>query len=87
MPEGTVISSTATRLSTQDTSEFSNNVTASTAQGGTVSGTVFDDRDGDGTQDADEPGLGGVLVFLDANGNGTPTASRPRSAAPTARIS
>ena len=32
---------------------------------GGISGTVFDDRDGDGIRDADEPGVGGVLVLRD----------------------
>jgi hypothetical protein len=70
VPEGTIISSTATRLSTKDTSEFSNNVTALTAQGGTVSGFVFNDLNGDGVRQPGEPKLNGILVFLDANGNG-----------------
>ena len=39
--------------------------------GGFVVGTVFDDRNGNKTQDAGEPGVPGVTVFLDANGNGT----------------
>lgn len=72
VPEGTIISSTTTRLSTNDTSEFSNNVTALTLQGGSISGAVFKDLNGDGTRQPGEPGLGGVLVFLDRNNNGAP---------------
>ncbi len=36
-----------------------------------VSGTVWEDYDGDGTRDASEPGMDGVSVFLDANSNAT----------------
>ncbi len=35
----------------------------------TISGNVFEDRDGDGVQDASDSGIEGVTVFLDANGN------------------
>ncbi|MGD9100577.1 MAG: SdrD B-like domain-containing protein, partial [Anaerolineae bacterium] len=37
---------------------------------GTVSGSVFDDLDGDGVQDPGEPGLGGVVVSLIDPGTG-----------------
>ncbi|MEM9186373.1 MAG: FG-GAP-like repeat-containing protein [Planctomycetota bacterium] len=37
---------------------------------GSISGTYFDDLDGDGVQDAGEPGLAGRTVFLDADGDG-----------------
>ena len=33
-------------------------------------GTVFEDSNSDGSGDTSEPGLGGVVVFLDDNGNG-----------------
>jgi len=37
---------------------------------GSVSGIVYVDRDGDGVQDPNEPGIGGVTVrLLDSNGN------------------
>ena len=35
-----------------------------------ISGTVFEDVDRDGRQDADEQPLAGATVFLDGNGNG-----------------
>ena len=35
-----------------------------------ISGTVFDDADHDGTRGAKEAGVAGVRVFLDANDNG-----------------
>ena len=38
---------------------------------GTVTGTVFDDRDNDGSQDAGEQGLSGWRVYVDLNENGT----------------
>ncbi len=36
-----------------------------------ISGMVFDDRDGDGVRDPDEPGIGGVPVALDGEVVGT----------------
>ncbi|MBO9325948.1 MAG: hypothetical protein J7463_11310, partial [Roseiflexus sp.] len=38
---------------------------------------VWLDRDGDGVQDAGEPGLSGVIVYLDLNGNGVRDADEP----------
>jgi SdrD B-like domain/PKD domain len=35
-----------------------------------IRGTVWDDLDADGVRDAGEPGLGGVTVYLDLDGNG-----------------
>jgi formylglycine-generating enzyme required for sulfatase activity len=37
---------------------------------GEIRGTKFDDRDGDGVQDAGEPGLSGWTIYLDRNNNG-----------------
>jgi hypothetical protein len=37
---------------------------------GSVSGQVFNDLNGNGAQDAGEPGLAGWRVYLDGNGNG-----------------
>lgn len=37
---------------------------------GSITGTVFDDLDGDGTLDAGETGTGGRVVYLDQNQNG-----------------
>ena len=39
---------------------------------GAISGTVFQDNNGNGTRDAGEPSLPGVTVYLDANDNGAP---------------
>lgn len=39
---------------------------------GSISGTVFNDLNGDGKLEAGEGGLGGWTVFLDANGDGIP---------------
>ena len=38
--------------------------------GATIVGTKWSDTDGDGDRDENEPGLGGVIIYLDANGNG-----------------
>ncbi|MBP6899056.1 MAG: S8 family serine peptidase [Burkholderiaceae bacterium] len=38
---------------------------------GRVSGMVWDDRDADGLRDADEAGIAGATVFVDANANGS----------------
>src|SRR5205814_1145052 len=40
------------------------------AQGGIIHGVVFLDQDGDGSQQSTEPGMPGVLVFADLNGDG-----------------
>jgi hypothetical protein len=37
----------------------------------TMSGTVYDDQNGDGSRSGGDNGLAGWMVFLDANGNGT----------------
>lgn len=37
---------------------------------GSIGGVVWNDRDGDGVQDPDEPGLENWQVYLDSNGNG-----------------
>ena len=37
---------------------------------GSIEGRKWLDRDGDGVQDASEPGLGGVVVYLDTNNDG-----------------
>ncbi len=37
---------------------------------GAITGTAFNDLDGDGAQDIGEPGLAGVVVFLDADRDG-----------------
>lgn len=36
-----------------------------------ISGTLFNDLDNDGVKDANEPGIAGRTVYLDANNNGT----------------
>jgi Ca2+-binding RTX toxin-like protein len=36
---------------------------------GGISGTKYNDLDGDGTRDAVEPGMAGVMIYLDANNN------------------
>ncbi len=46
-------------------------ITTAAVEPGTVTGTVYDDLDADGTRDAGEPAMGDVLVYADANGNGT----------------
>jgi subtilisin family serine protease len=45
-----------------------------------VSGKVFDDVNGDGTQGAGEAPVAGRLMFLDADGNGLPGASESATA-------
>ena len=50
---------------------------------GTVSGAIFNDRDGNGRQDPGEGGLGGVLVTLNSQ-VGAATAVTPTSTAVTA---
>lgn len=52
-----------------DGSQFVIDDVTLTARVGSISGTVFDDLNGDGIQDPGEFGLRGRTVFLDANGN------------------
>ena len=44
---------------------------------GSVTGTVFDDQDGNGSQSSDEPGLPGVTIYADLNFNGAIDGSEP----------
>src|SRR4051812_5196960 len=44
-----------------------------------VIGTVYNDLNGNGTQDKREPGLSGWVVFRDDNGNGAPDGIEPRT--------
>jgi Tol biopolymer transport system component len=69
---GTVVfNSDAANLYAGDTNAHTDVFFASTGAGfGRISGEVFSDLDGDGTQQTGEPGLAGVTVFLDTNGNG-----------------
>lgn len=48
--------------------------------GGVIHGVVFNDLDGDGVRQNTEPGMGGVIVFVDANNDGKftpPSLSTP----------
>jgi len=45
-------------------------LSSATNVGGTVSGTLFSDTNGNGIMDSGESALSGVTVFLDTNGNG-----------------
>ncbi len=42
-----------------------------------ISGSVWDDADGDRLRDAAEPGRSGIPVYLDSNGNGALDAAEP----------
>ena len=57
-----------------DPAQDTERVTVGTAS---VSDFVWNDLDGDGVQDALEPGIGGVRVWIDLNGNGVFDASEP----------
>ena len=46
---------------------------------GSISGTVFNDLDGDGTRDANEPPLANFQTYLDLNANGVPDSGEPRA--------
>ncbi|MAE62839.1 MAG: hypothetical protein CMJ18_01085, partial [Phycisphaeraceae bacterium] len=45
---------------------------------GSISGVKFIDDDGDGVRDAGEPGLPGVVIYLDLNNNGALDTGEPR---------
>jgi RHS repeat-associated protein len=51
-----------------DTQSF--NVVVAQAGAGEIDGTVFDDLNGNGSQDPMEPGLAGRVIYLDQNHNG-----------------
>lgn len=44
---------------------------------GSIAGTTYHDRDGDGARDPDEPGLGRWDLYLDLNGSGTRDPGEP----------
>ncbi len=48
-----------------------NVVTIAACLTASISGHKFNDLNGDGIQEAGEPGLAGLTVYLDANNNGT----------------
>jgi protocatechuate 3,4-dioxygenase beta subunit len=48
-----------------------NTYTAKVTVGASISGTVFNDIDGDGTHQPDEPGVAGWTIFLDLHNHGT----------------
>lgn len=47
-----------------------NTVVVPNGTGGNLSGTVFDDINGNGVKDTGEPGIGGVRVYIDADKDG-----------------
>ena len=47
--------------------------TAPPADLGAIQGVVFNDVNGNGVQDSGEPGVAGVVVYIDANDNGSST--------------
>ncbi|MEL7362439.1 MAG: right-handed parallel beta-helix repeat-containing protein, partial [Bacteroidota bacterium] len=68
------VTATATRIDAGQASGFGGTSEFSAALGvtlavGTIGDFVFNDRNGDGVQDAGEGGLESVTLFLDANGN------------------
>ncbi len=48
-----------------------------TTTGGTITGTVYNDLNGNGTQDSGETGLAGWQVFVDVNGSGSYVSGDP----------
>ena len=46
-------------------------------QAALISGTVFDDQNGDGKRDGTDAGQAGVRVYLDANGDGQYESTEP----------
>ncbi|MEL6106318.1 MAG: SdrD B-like domain-containing protein [Planctomycetota bacterium] len=52
---------------------------ANVSDTGTVSGVQFEDFNEDGVRDAEEPGLEGVTIFADLNGNDWPDSDEPQT--------
>ena len=59
---------------TRPTVNFGSYLTTSPAS---IVGSVFNDVNGDGVQDSGEPGLGGVVVYIDVNNTGSLVSSDP----------
>ncbi len=57
-------------LATGRGSPIANKVVYGLIGSGTISGTVFQDNNSDGTGDGADAGLAGTTVFIDSNGNG-----------------
>jgi hypothetical protein len=53
------------------TSGFSATIHVGNIELGSISGIKFNDLDGDGNQDEEEPGIAGWTIFLDRNANGS----------------
>ncbi len=69
-PASGVINNTGIMLkSGPEPNVFPSNTTQ-TATSGSIGDRVWNDADGDGIQDAGEPGLAGVKVYIDSNNNG-----------------
>ena len=52
-------------------------------EAGSITGIVFDDANGNGTQDAGEAGLAGVTVYVDVNGDAADDAGDPTTTSAT----
>lgn len=59
-----------------DTSEFSPDMQVSGAE---ITGTVFNDTNGDGVQESKDKGLAKQVVYVDSNGDGKHEASEPEA--------
>jgi len=53
------------------------NVSVTAVTSGAISGTVFNDINGNGTTDGSDAGIAGITVFLDKNKNGTLDSGEP----------
>ncbi|MGF1498799.1 MAG: tandem-95 repeat protein [Elainellaceae cyanobacterium] len=61
-----------------DTQHFEVSLEAPSLTGGSISGQVWNDLDGDGQREGNsEPGLAGVEVYLDLNNNSQPDGDEP----------
>ena len=65
---------------TRPTVEFS---PFTTAPPSAITGTVFNDINGDGVQDNGESGLGGILVYIDQNNSGSLVSTDPSTTTDT----
>ncbi len=63
-----------TNPTTRPTVNFGSYLTAAPSA---ITGVVFNDLNGDGVQDNGEPGLGGVVVYLDLNNSGSLVSTDP----------
>ena len=74
---GALVNTASVSSGSPDPNLTNNLSTATTTVLGSISGTVYNDFNGNGRVEAGEGGITGVTVFLDTNGDGAPSSGEP----------